>query len=119
MRRVPEVRQHDASDCGVACLAAIARHHGHRVSLARLRQASLTDRAGTTLLGLTRAAHSLGFTAKGVRTTGSALARAPLPAVAHVTLENGGHHYVVIERVDERSVWLMDPALGGAAHRAA
>jgi ATP-binding cassette subfamily B protein len=112
MRRVPKVRQHDASDCGVACLAAIARHHGRRVSIARLRQASLTDQAGTSLLGLSRGAESLGLAAKGVRATIATLPRAPMPAVAHVVLATGGQHYVVVDRADERRVWLMDPASG-------
>jgi ABC-type bacteriocin/lantibiotic exporter with double-glycine peptidase domain len=112
MRRVPKVRQHDASDCGVACLAAIARYHGQRVSLARLRQASLTDQAGSSLLGLTRGAESLGYAAKGVRAVIAALPRAPMPLIAHVVLDGGGHHYVVVERADERRVWVMDPAAG-------
>jgi ATP-binding cassette subfamily B protein len=47
-----------------------------------------------------------------VRSTIAELPRAPMPAIAHVTLESGGHHYVVVERADERRVWLMDPAPG-------
>jgi ATP-binding cassette subfamily B protein len=109
MRRVPKVRQHDASDCGVACLASIAQHHRKRVSIARLRQYAHTDKSGTSLLGLTHAARQLGYSAKGVRATSDALVRAPMPAVAHVTLSTGAHHYVVVERADARRVWLMDP----------
>ena len=109
MRRVPKVRQHDASDCGVACLASIAQHHRQRVSIARLRQYANTDMSGTSLLGLARAARQLGYSAKGVRATPDTLARAPMPVVAHVTLTSGAHHYVVVERADARRVWLMDP----------
>ena len=112
MRRVPAIRQHDASDCGVACLASIARHHGRKVSLARLRQYAETDRAGTSLLGLSRAAARLGYSAKGVRATGDALTQAPMPAIAHVLLADGAQHYVVVERVDDQRIWIMDPGPG-------
>lgn len=115
VRRVPKVRQHDISDCGVACLASIARHHRQRVPIARLRQYAHTDQFGTSILGLARAAQQLGYSAKGVRATHASLARAPMPTVAHVTLAAGGHHFVVVERADERRVWLMDP--DGGEHR--
>ena len=109
VRRVPKVRQHDVSDCGVACLASIARHHRQRIPIARLRQYAHTDKMGTSLLGLARAAQQLGYSAKGVRATADSLARAPMPTIAHVTLATGGHHFVVVERADERKVLLMDP----------
>jgi ATP-binding cassette subfamily B protein len=32
-----------------------------------------------------------------------------MPAVAHVALLTGAHHYVVVERADVQQVWLMDP----------
>ncbi|MDB4912690.1 MAG: peptidase [Gemmatimonadetes bacterium] len=109
MRRVPRIRQHDASDCGVACLASIARYHKQRIPLARLRQYAQTDKAGTSLLGLTHAAQQIGYSAKGVRATPESLQHAPTPAIAHVVLANGGHHFVVVERVNESEAHLMDP----------
>lgn len=112
MKRVPAIRQHDASDCGVACLSSIARFHGRAASMARVRQYANTDRAGTSLLGLRQAAERLGYSAKGVRATPEALVRAPVPAIAHLRLVDGAQHYVVVERADERRVWIMDPAHG-------
>lgn len=82
------------------------------MTLARLRQYADTDRAGTSLLGLSRAAARLGYSAKGVRATGSALAQAPMPAIAHVRLDDGAQHYVVIERVSDQRIWIMDPGPG-------
>lgn len=111
-QRVPVVKQHDVSDCGVACLASIVRHHQRRVSLARLRQYAQTDQEGTSLLGLVRAAQHIGYSAKGVRATPESLVRAPMPAIAHLRLVTGGQHFVVVERADAETVWLMDPAAG-------
>jgi ATP-binding cassette, subfamily C, bacteriocin exporter len=110
-RRIPRIRQRDASDCGAACLASIAAWHGMRLPVARVRQFAHTDTHGTTALGLVRAATRLGFAAKGVRATGEALPMIPLPAIAHV-IRGSLQHWVVLSRVSARRVELMDPASG-------
>lgn len=69
------------------------------------------------MLGLSHAAGQLGYSAKGVRAAKDALPRAPFPAIAHLLLADGAQHYVVVERADERRVWIMDPAVG--KHRVA
>ncbi len=109
---VPVVRQHDASDCGAACLASVARHYRSRASLARIRHDAHTDQGGTSFRGLARAAGQLGLSAKAVRTIPESLERAPMPNIAHLRLANGAQHFVVVERADASSVWVMDPALG-------
>ena len=112
LRRVPKLRQHDATDCGVACLASIMRFHRRPISIMRLRQLAETDQQGTTLLGLSRAATQLGYSAKAVRGTADQLRHAPMPAIAHVLNSRGERHYVVLERANARRVWLMDPESG-------
>src|ERR1700737_4302451 len=112
MRRVPKVRQQDATDCGVACLASIARYHRRPISIMRLRLLAQTDQQGTTLLGLSRAAAHLGYSAKAVRGTGDQLSHAPTPAIAHVLNARGERHYVVLERANAKRVWVMDPESG-------
>jgi ATP-binding cassette subfamily B protein len=115
-RRWVRVRQHDASDCGAACLAAVAGYHDRRVAVARARQLAGTDRAGTTLLGLADGAARLGLAATGVRGGPECLARVPLPAIAHLVEAGGAQHYVVLHRVTERTAVVMDPA-DGRLHR--
>lgn len=109
--RVPAIQQHDATDCGAACLASIARAHGLAIPIARIRQFADTDAHGTTALGLIRAAERLGFTAKGVRATPDAIDAIPLPAIAHV-IRGALQHWVVVERLTSTHVHLMDPADG-------
>jgi ATP-binding cassette subfamily B protein len=106
------IKQHDITDCGAACLATIAWWHDLKMPISRIRHYAKTDRKGTTVLGMVQAAEQLGFAAQGVRGTPEALAEIPLPAVAHVVLENGLHHYVVVFRVTEKYVELSDPARG-------
>ena len=110
--RVPRVRQRDERDCGPACLAAVAAYHGLRLPVARLRLEAGTDVRGTTVLGLVETAERLGFTAKGVKGGPDALARVPLPAIAHVVLPSGLQHFVVLCRVGRGRVRVMDPGVG-------
>ncbi len=112
MRRVPPIRQHDARDCGPACLAAVAAYHGLRLPLARLRLDAATDLRGTSVLSLVETAERLGFSAKGVRGGPDALPRVPVPAIAHVSLPSGAHHFVVLCRARRGHVTVMDPGEG-------
>ena len=61
------IKQRDWSDCGVACLAALASHYAMRLSVAQIRQLTGTDQSGTTVFGLVQASKQLGFIAKAVK----------------------------------------------------
>ncbi|MBX6364096.1 MAG: peptidase domain-containing ABC transporter [Gemmatimonadetes bacterium] len=111
-RRVPRVRQRDGSDCGAACLAAVAAYHGVRIPIARIRQLAGTDRSGTSAFGLVEAAGRLGLSAKAVRGGPDSLPRVPKPCIAHTTTGPGRMHFVVVCGVAARSITVMDPAEG-------
>jgi ATP-binding cassette, subfamily C, bacteriocin exporter len=106
------IKQRDLSDCGVACLAAIATHYGARLSVAHLRQISGTDQNGTTVFGLVQASKLLGFIAKAVKAKPVHLSEIALPAIAHVTVREQGFHYIVILKIKKNRVTAMDPATG-------
>ena len=112
MPRISSIRQHDQSDCGTACLAAVAAYYGLHIPLARIRDYASTDAAGTNVLGLTEAAEKLGFTAKGVKGPFEALQGAPLPAIAHMALPDQQQHFVVLVSCGRRKVRYMDPGDG-------
>lgn len=71
-----------------------------------------TDQKGTNLLGMIKAAEKLGFLAKGVRAEVDALKEVPLPAIAHIIYKKKLHHYVVIYKVSDTHVTIMDPGDG-------
>ena len=106
------IRQRDMMDCGAAALATVALHYRRPIGLEQLRELAGTDRAGTNLLGLLRAAEKLGFSAKGVKGPYEALPQVPLPAIAHVRTEEGLGHFVVLYRVKQDEVVVADPAQG-------
>lgn len=107
-----KIKQHDITDCGAACLASISAHYKLQLPIARIRQFASTDKKGTNVLGLIEAADKLGFEAKGVRGELDSLSKIPLPAIAHVIVNEKLHHYVVIYEVTGEYVKIMDPGDG-------
>lgn len=107
-----QIKQHDITDCGAACLASIAAHYKLRLPIARIRQLASTDKKGTNVLGLIEAATKLGFEVKGVRGDFDSLFQIPKPAIAHVIVNEKLHHYVVIYEVTKNYIKIMDPANG-------
>lgn len=100
--------QAEAAECGLACLAMIARAYGRRESLAELRRRFPISLAGSSLKGLIDCADSLGFSARALRCELDELGRVETPAILHWSLD----HYVVLRRVSRRHAWISDPARG-------
>jgi ATP-binding cassette subfamily B protein len=107
-----KIKQHDNTDCGAACLASISAHHKLKLPISRIRQMAGTDKKGTNALGLVKAAEKLGFTTKGVRGGLDSLPKIPLPAIAHVVVKEVLQHYVVIYKVTDKYIEIMDPGDG-------
>jgi ABC-type bacteriocin transporter len=110
------IRQHDSSDCAAACLASIAAHYKLYLPLSKIRQYAGTAICGTTLLGLVEAASKMGFEAKGVKAKLVSLHKIPLPAIAHVVNNENLHHFVVIYKVNDIAISLMNPEDGKMHH---
>jgi len=113
--RFPHYQQHDAMDCGPACLKMIARHYGQHYSLAQLREYAYLDREGVSLEGIIAAAERIGFRALPVQLPFKAeaggqlgLQDAPLPLIVHWEQR----HFVVVYKMGKRQVWIADPASG-------
>ncbi len=106
------IKQHDITDCGAACLASVAAHHGFQLPISRIRQYAGTDKKGTNVFGLIKAAEKMGFEAKGVRGDFESLFKIPKPAIAHVIVKERLQHYVVIYRITKKHVFIMDPGTG-------
>jgi ATP-binding cassette subfamily B protein len=106
------IKQHDITDCGAACLASISAHFKLNFPIARIRQYAGTDKKGTNVFGLIKAAEKLGFDAKGVRGDFDSLFKIPKPAIAHIVVKEVLHHYVVIYDITKNHIVLMDPGTG-------
>ena len=107
------VKQHDITDCGAACLATISKQHGFRTSITKIREVAGTDKQGTNAYGVIKAAEQLGFSAKGVKGDKEAFfSEFPLPCIAHVIVDGGLLHYVVIHKITKKQVVIADPGKG-------
>lgn len=106
--RMQPIHQAEAAECGIACLAMVANHHGHRLDLAVLRRRAGLSVKGSTLTDLMRVAADINLSARPVRLELEELGELRLPAILHWQL----NHFVVLERVGHDHVTILDPALG-------
>ncbi|RUT08337.1 bacteriocin cleavage/export ABC transporter [Dulcicalothrix desertica PCC 7102] len=109
--RYPIVLQHNLEDCGAACIATVAKYYGRSLSLARIREVVGTGSRGTSLLGLSRGADTLGFHARHIKATNQMLERlseVPLPAILHWK----GYHWVVLYGKKGKRYIVADPGNG-------
>jgi ATP-binding cassette subfamily B protein RaxB len=106
--RLPLLLQTEAAECGLACLAMVAGHHGMRTDLPALRRRFTLSLKGSTLADLVRMAGALQLNARAVRAEMEHLPQLALPCVLHWDL----NHFVVLKEVHAGSVVIHDPAHG-------
>ena len=106
--RLPLLLQTEAAECGLACLAMVAGHHGLRTDLPTLRQRFALSLKGSTLADLVRMAGALQLNARAVRAEMEHLPQLQLPCVLHWDL----NHFVVLKAVSAAGVVIHDPAHG-------
>jgi len=111
-KRGIKIKQHDITDCAAACIASIASYYKLNLPIAKIRQYASTNTKGTNVLGAIEALQKLGFQAKGVRGEQKSLLKIPKPAIAHVVIKEYLHHFVVVYKVTNQSVTVMDPLVG-------
>ena len=104
------VLQEEISDCGVSCLLSIIRYYGGNIPLENLRISTQTSYSGVTALNLINCAKSYGFQAKGYKN--KSLNEIHLPAIAHLNINNSLSHFVVIYKINDSSIEIMDPSSG-------
>ncbi len=106
------VLQHDETDCGVACIASIAKYYGKTISFTKIRTLAGTDLMGTSGLGIVRSAIALGFFCKGIVSKEKHLPNElPVPCIAHIK-QDYVDHYVVVYKINKDAIVIADPARG-------
>lgn len=106
--RLPIIRQSEAAECGLACLAMVAAYHGQHHRLSMLRGRFATSLKGMTLPQLLSVAHALGLNGSPVRLELDELPRLSMPCILHWDL----NHFVVLRKADRRGAVVHDPAVG-------
>ena len=106
--------QQDAMDCGPSCLAMIVKYYGKDVSIEQLRKICSLGKDGVSLLGISKAAETIGFKTIGGRVSFDTLAfEVPLPCIVHWNQ----NHFVVVYKIKKHkkgkyTVYVADPGKG-------
>ncbi len=107
-RRLPMVLQTEAAECGLACMAMVASHLGHRIDLPTLRSRFSVSLKGVTMVDLVRIAGQLHLNPRALRAEMEHLPQLVTPCVLHWDL----NHFVVLKEVRGGSAVIHDPAHG-------
>ena len=91
--------------CGPASLKIACESYGIKTTEDELAKLAGTDKTGTSMYGLIKAARAKGLDAKGMQVDIEYLKRMKKPVIAWI----GHKHYVVITKTGKNSVDLIDP----------
>jgi len=105
---LPVILQTEVTECGLACMAMIARYHGHDIDLNILRRRHLVSMSGTSLGGLMKIAATLDLAPRPLRVELDQLHKMQTPAILHWDL----NHFVVLKSVKGDKVKIVDPGIG-------
>jgi ATP-binding cassette subfamily B protein RaxB len=111
-RKMPTILQSEAAECGLACLAMVASHHGLRTDLATLRGRFSLSLKGATLEQLMTCAEQLKLKGRALRLELDELAQLKVPCILHWRM----NHFVVLERAGAKGVVIHDPAARTVEH---
>ena len=107
-RRLPLIRQSEANECGLACLAMIAGYHGLDTDLNQLRRRFSVSSQGTSLKTLIDIATNLQLSTRALKADLENIGQLQLPCVLHWDM----NHFVVLRSLHRKHVMIHDPAQG-------
>jgi len=126
MPQFPHFYQHDTMDCGPTCLRMVAKYYGKTIGINDLRNYSQYSKDGVSILGISKAAESIGIKTLAVKISiNELIENAPLPCILHWNQ----NHFVVLYKIKEskfvnffqfpdlydnkkKSYYVSDPAKG-------
>lgn len=113
-KKYPFVKQEGYKDCGCACLLMIVRYYKGNISIMKIREMTKTGKNGTSAYNIVNCANTIGFSARGIRTSLNDLDGVILPCIAHVVIDNIYKHYVVVYEINfmKQSIVIGDPDKG-------
>jgi ATP-binding cassette subfamily B protein len=95
MSSFPIILQHDAMQCGIACLQMICRYYGQYYSSAYIDKICHATKEGVSMLGISQTAKALGMkTVCGKVSIEQLVKKRPFPCVLHWRQ----NHFVVLAK---------------------
>ena len=109
MRRFPFIKQHDAMQCGIACIEMVCKYFGREYSSEYLSDLCHATVEGVSLLAVNEVMGRLGFHTVCARATVDILGKASLPCILHWNQ----NHFVVLYKIRKGKIfYIADPGKG-------
>ena len=108
MNNFPFIKQHDAMECGVACLAMVCNFFRIEYSIEYLSRICFATTEGVSLLGINETALQLGLRTISGRISINKLWEAHYPCILHWNQ----NHFVVLYKIKKNRFYIADPAKG-------
>ncbi|MCH8493267.1 MAG: peptidase domain-containing ABC transporter [Idiomarina sp.] len=102
------IYQSESAECGLACMAMIANHHGHKIDLTTLRNSYSVSFKGANLQQLMLLANQLELAGRALKLDLEDLKKLKTPCILHWEM----NHFVVLQKVHRNSITILDPAMG-------
>ncbi len=106
------VKQNDIKDCGICCLESIIKYYKGYIPLEILRLDTKTDKDGTTAYNLLKTAKKYGLNGIGKKIDNIHSKEIQLPCIAHTITNKGINHFIVIYKITNKYIYIMDPSIG-------
>jgi len=110
MKNNLEIIQEEISDCGICSLASIIRYYKGNVPLETLRYETKTNSEGVNAYELINVSKKYGFNSYGEKVEDIKNKRTPF--IAHLKLDNGLYHFIVVYKIRKNNLLIMDPKIG-------
>ncbi len=107
-KRLPVILQTEAAECGLACLAMVARYYGHDLDLPGLRRKAALSLKGANLKRVIEIAGQLQLDTRPLRLELEELPQLKTPCLLHWNL----NHFVVLKQATSKGIVIHDPAQG-------
>ncbi len=109
VKKVPQIMQMEALECGAACLTMVLAYYGRWVPLEQVRADCGVSRDGSKAVNILKAARSYGLAAKGMTYSTKALCeKGNFPCIIFWNF----NHFVVVRGFKGKYAYVNDPARG-------
>lgn len=104
------VVQKSVNDCGVACLLYVLKYFGKNVTYKSVEEKIIKEKDGISAYEIIKVSKEFGISSCGYKNL-KVNKNLTFPLIAH-TINNNVQHFVVVLKVSNNNVYIMDPSYG-------